>query len=53
MGWETRGPVSTGFGTILAGFTSDAGIPTHVEPLDPAEPALRKYTNEFWTSRQR
>jgi hypothetical protein len=53
MGWETRGPVSTGFGTILAGFTSDAGIPTHVEPLDPAEPAIRKYTNEFWTSRQR
>lgn len=53
MGWETRGPVSTGFGNILAGFTSDAGIPTHVEPLDPAEPALRKYTNEFWTSRQR
>ncbi|MFA4848174.1 MAG: DNA methyltransferase, partial [Methanoregula sp.] len=53
MRWATRGAVSTGFGNILAGFTSDAGIPTHVEPLDPAEPALRKYTNEFWTSRQR
>jgi hypothetical protein len=42
-----------GFGNTLAGFTSDAGIPTHVEPLDPAEPDLKKYTNEFWTSRQR
>jgi len=53
MGLEPRGPVSTGFGNTLAGFTSDAGIPTQVEPLDPAEPALKKYTNEFWTSRQR
>ncbi len=53
MGWETRGPVSTGFGNTLAAFTSDSGIPTQIEPLDPAEPAIRKYTNEFWTSRQR
>ena len=53
MQLKTRGCYSTGFGNTLAGFTSDAGIPTHVEPLDPAEPALRKYTNEFWTSRQR
>ena len=53
MELEIRGPVSTGFGNTLAGFTSDAGIPTQVEPLDPAEPALIKYTNEFWTSRQR
>ncbi|MDP3564133.1 MAG: DNA methyltransferase [Methanoregula sp.] len=43
----------TGFGNTLAGFTSEAGISTLVEPLDPTEPALRKYTNEFWTSRQR
>jgi hypothetical protein len=53
MGLDTRGPVNTGFGNTLAAFTSDAGIPTQVEPLDPAEPAIRKYTNEFWTSRQR
>jgi len=52
MELETQGPASTGFGNTLAGFTSDAGIPTQVEPLDPAEPALMKYTNEFWTSRQ-
>lgn len=50
---KTRGLSSTGFGNTLAGFTSDAGIPTHVEPLEPTEPALKKYTNEFWTSRQR
>jgi len=50
---ETRGTVGAGFGNTLAGFTSHDGIPTQVEPLDPAEPALRKYTNEFWTSRQR
>ncbi len=42
-----------GFGSTLAGFTSEAGTPTLAEPLDPLEPALRKYTNEFWTSRQR
>jgi len=53
MGLETREPGRTGFGHTLAGFTSDAGIPTHVEPLDPTVPALKKYTNEFWTSRQR
>ncbi|MDO9033795.1 MAG: DNA methyltransferase, partial [Methanoregula sp.] len=48
-----KGPVITGFVNTLAGFTSDAGIPTHAEPMDPSEPALKKYTNEFWTSRQR
>jgi hypothetical protein len=48
-----RGSGSPGFGNTLAGFTSETGIPTLVEPLDPTEPALRKYTNEFWTSRQR
>ncbi|MEI7856377.1 MAG: DNA methyltransferase [Methanomicrobiales archaeon] len=53
MGLETRESVSGGFGTALTGFTSEAGIPTRVEPLDPAEPSIRKYTNEFWTSRQR
>ncbi|MDO9324958.1 MAG: DNA methyltransferase [Methanoregula sp.] len=53
MELETKEPVSAGFGTTLAGFTSEAGIPTLVEPLDPAEPALKKYINEFWTSRQR
>ena len=50
---ETRGPVGAGFGNTLAGFTSHDGIPTQAEPLDPEGPALRKYTNEFWTSRQR
>jgi hypothetical protein len=30
-GSETRGPVSTGFGNTLAGFTSPAGIPPQVE----------------------
>ncbi|MFA6225619.1 MAG: DNA methyltransferase [Methanoregula sp.] len=53
MGLETKGRGSTGFGNTLAGFTSETGVPTQVEPLDPLEPALRKYTNEFWTSRQR
>ncbi|MDO9550510.1 MAG: DNA methyltransferase [Methanoregula sp.] len=53
MGVETRIPGSSGFGNILAGFTSEAGIPTLVESQDPLEPACRKYTNEFWTSRQR
>jgi hypothetical protein len=53
MGVETRRPGSTGFGNILAGFMSEAGIPTLVESQDPSEPACRKYTNEFWTSRQR
>jgi hypothetical protein len=53
MGLNMRGSVNTGFGNTLAGFTSEAGIPTHAEPLDPAEPGLMKYTNEFWTSRQR
>jgi hypothetical protein len=53
MGSNMRGSGRAGFGHILAGFTSEAGIPTLVEPLDPMEPALRKYTNEFWTSRQR
>ena len=35
-GFETRRPVSTGFGNTLAGFTSHAGIPTQVERMDPA-----------------
>jgi hypothetical protein len=53
MGMETRIPDSNGFRNILAGFTNDSGIPTHIESQDPSEPALRKYTHEFWTSRQR
>jgi hypothetical protein len=53
MELKTRVCDSTGIGTTLAGFTSDTGIPTQVEPLDPVNPALKKYTNEFWTSRQR
>lgn len=53
MGEETRGPGNRGFGTILSGFTSESGISTHVESMDPSEPALKKYINEFWTSRQR
>jgi len=50
---EMKGPVITGFVNTLAGFTSEAGIPTHAEPMNPSEPAIKKYTNEFWTSRQR
>ena len=44
-----------GFGSILAGFTSESGNPTTIEPLDSSEPELevKKYTNEFWTSKQR
>ncbi|MHB8164427.1 MAG: DNA methyltransferase [Methanoregula sp.] len=42
-----------GFGSILAGFTGESGNPTTIEPLDPSEPELKKYTNEFWTSKQR
>ncbi len=53
MGLETRGPAGAGFGTMLAGFTSGDGVATLAEPLDPMEPSLRKYINEFWTSRQR
>ncbi len=53
MAVETIRSLGAGFGNTLAGFTSHDGIPTLVEPLDPVEPALRKYTNEFWTSRQR
>ncbi len=50
---RTTGSGSTGFGNTLAGFKSDTGIPTQIEPLDPTNPCLDKYTNEFWTSRQR
>jgi hypothetical protein len=53
MGLKTRGSGSTGLANTLAGFTSEAGIPTYVELLDPTKPDLKKYTNEFWTSRQR
>lgn len=42
-----------GFGSTLAGFTSEAGNATIAESLDPSEPDLKKYTNEFWTSKQR
>ena len=53
-GLKTRNGV-VGFGSILAGFTSESGNPTTIEPLDPSEPELevKKYTNEFWTSKQR
>jgi hypothetical protein len=42
-----------GFGSNLAGFMSETGNPTLVESLNLPVPDLKKYINEFWTSRQR